>query len=402
MTRRLVLFGAAVMATLLGLAMLWQFRIVVIYVLISLLIAATFRPVVKTESRRGVFARLLLLLKYVVGFGVAILLIYLVGRFLSNDFQQLVQSLSVESAWKFPTWLQNGVVQKWLPTPSQLFDALTSQRQLALSVLLGVTQGLGDVLSGLIVILFLSVYWSLNHNHFERLWLSLLPAGMRQRARYIWRTVDRDLGAYTRSELIQSMIAVLLLGLGYRLLGSPYPALLAVTGAVAFLIPVIGPVLAAILPLLLGLLIGPQVGLFTILYTFLVAAALQFWVEPRLIKLRWDNPVLTFIILLAMADAFGILGIIASPPLSVVCQILWKFLVTDRVSANVGVQVADLKEQHARLQTAIAEMEGPPPQLVVSSMERLTGLIDKAEPLLKESQSSARDSVFHAGGGPRV
>jgi predicted PurR-regulated permease PerM len=81
--------------------------------------------------------------------------------------------------------------------------------------------------SGAAVILFLSIYWIINQIHFERLWLSLLPTGLRRQARDIWRTIEIDLGAYMRSELFQSLAAGLLLGLGYWALGSPYPVLLA-------------------------------------------------------------------------------------------------------------------------------------------------------------------------------
>ena len=55
MTKQVVVIGTAVMTTLLALVVLWQFRIVVIYVLISLALAATVRPILtpgcKTQLR---------------------------------------------------------------------------------------------------------------------------------------------------------------------------------------------------------------------------------------------------------------------------------------------------------------------------------------------------------------
>ncbi len=402
MTKQIVVIATAVMTTLLGLVALWQFRIVVLYVLISLVLAATFRPISRSESRRNLMTRLLLSLQYVVGLSISGFLIFLVGRFLIGDFQQLAQKLSVQSIWTLPAWLEGSLFQqlfvKWVPTPDKLFEAVVSQRQLVFPTIFGITQSIGSTLSGFIVIVFLSVYWSINQNHFERLWLSLLPAEQRKHARDIWRTIEHDLGAYTRSEIIQSLMAVVLLGVGYWLLGSPYPALLAVTGAIAWLVPVVGAVLAVILPLFLGLLNSPQLGLFAVLYTLIVLSALQVWVEPRLFKLKGDNPILTFVIILAMANAFGLFGIIVAPPVSVISQILWRLLVSDRVSSDttVQVQVADLREQQARLQATIKEMEGIPPPLVVSSMERLTGLLEKAEPLLKEIQASEELNLFHS------
>ena len=114
-----------------------------------------------------------------------------------------------------------------------------------------------------------------------------------------------------------------------------------------------------------------------------VVQALQVWIEPRLFTRKWNNPILTLVILLALADAFGLLGIILAPPLSVVCQIIWHLLVSDRSTPDAAVQVSDLKERHARLRLTIEEMEEPPPPLVLSGMERLAGLLEKAEPVLQ-------------------
>jgi len=390
MTKQLAVIGTAVMTTLLALLALWQFRVVVLCVLISLVLAATVRPIAISESRHNVVTRFLLILQYIVGLTIVGFLIFMAGRFLVGDFQQLAEKLSQQSTWTLPAWLQGGWLQqtlvRWLPTPDRLFAAITAQRQMIVPTILGITQSIGGFLSGSIIILFLSAYWSINQNHFERLWLSLLPAQQRKQARYIWRTVEHDLGAYTRSEIIQSVLAIVLLGLGYWALGSPYPTLLAITGAIAWLVPLVGAVLAIILPFLLGLLTSPQLSLFTVLYTLVVLAALQMWVEPRLFKLKLDNPILTFVILLAMADAFGLIGIVAAPPISVICQILWRLLITDRLASDTAAQVLDLREREARLRDAIANMEGTPPPLVASSMERLAGLLNKAEPILGSMQ----------------
>jgi hypothetical protein len=92
---------------------------------------------------------------------------------------------------------------------------------------------------------------------------------------------------------------------------------------------------------------------------------------------------LTFVILLAMADAFGLLGIIVAPPISVIVQSLWRLLINENVSAETVVHVSDLRERQAKLRAVIAQMEGKPPPQVVSSMERLTSLLEKAEPILE-------------------
>ena len=57
MTKQIVRIGAAVMTTLLALLILWQFRIVVVYVLISLALAAALRPSVTRLAGQGLLVR---------------------------------------------------------------------------------------------------------------------------------------------------------------------------------------------------------------------------------------------------------------------------------------------------------------------------------------------------------
>ncbi len=388
MTKRLVIFAMAIMITLLGLLVLWQFRIVVVYVLLSLTLAAALRPLVQRlvgQRLVGRIAWILLYLAVLSGFG---FLLWLTGRVVINDVQQLSHSLSVQDKWILPLWLEGTAFQRTLvaqlPTPSKLFEALTGdQGQLVLPALLGFTKGFSGLVSGLLIIVFLSIYWIINQIHFERLWLSLLPSGQRKRARGIWRTIEPDLGAYIRAQIINSLLVGLLLGLGYWVLGSPYPGLLALAGALACLIPVIGMPLAMMPPLLVGLLTSWQLSLFTVLFTLMILVVLGVWVKPRIFTRKWDNPILTLVLLLILAKAFGILGIIVAPPISAICQILWSRLVSHRRASGEAATVSDLKERQERLWDTIKAMEEPPLPLVTSSMEQLTSLIEKAEPVLQ-------------------
>ncbi len=394
MTKQLLGYAAAVMTTLLALVLLWQFRIVVVYLAISLVLAAVLRPLVNHLAGRGIVARVAWILLYVAVLGSFAVLLLAAAEAAMGEVQQLVRTLSAQDAWTLPLWLEGSAFQQTLmaqlPPPSMIFEAMTGdQGQLVLPAILDLTQGIGSVLSGALVILFLSLYWSINQNHFERLWLSLLPSGQRRQARDVWQTVESDIGAYIHGQIILSLLVGLLLGLGFWLLGSPYSALLALAGALASLIPVVGPVLVIISVLSVGLLSSVQLSLVTTLYALLVLAALAVWVKPRLFKRNWDNPVLTVVLLLAMADAFGLLGIILAPPLSVVCQILWSRLVSRRTVSGATAQISDLKERHARLLDTIRAMDGPPLALVTSSMARLNQLIAKAEPILQAGEPAA-------------
>ncbi len=400
MMKQVAVVGTAVMTTLLMLVVFWQFHIVVVYVLISLALAATVRPLIVDWANSRFVTRLGLILLYLLGFGILGFLIFLVSRFAIGDLQESAQMLSIQGAWILPSWLEGSWIQTtlvaWLPTPDKLFEALVGEQgQFVLPAVLGFTEGIGGVISSTLLVFLLSIYWSTNQIHFERLWLSLLPSEQRKRARSIWRAIELDLGAYIRSEIIQSLCAVLLLGLGYWLFGSRYSTLLALIGALAWLIPVVGAALAVILPLLVGLSTSVQLGLIMTFYTLAVLIVLQIWVEPRLFRRKWNNPILTLVILLAMADVFGLIGILAAPPLSAACQILWNLLVSNPLASGSAVQISDLKKRQEQLKYSIEKMDELPPPLVVSSMERLASLLKKAESVLPAAPPSESPNMFH-------
>jgi len=399
MTKKLLVFGTAVMTTLLALVLLWQFRTVVVYVLISLTLAAALRPLFNRLVGRGLAVRVAWILLYLVVLAGLGFLFFRTSETAINEIQQLAQTVSVQDKWVLPVWLEGSsfqqIVLAQLPPPSKLFEAVTgSQGQLVLPALLGFTQGIGSLVSAVIIILFLSLYWSINQIHFERLWLSLLPSGQRKQARGIWRVIEPDIGAYIRGELIQSLLAGLLIGLGCWLLGSPYPALLGLVGALACLIPVVGVAIAVVPVLVVGLLTSVQLSLLTAFFALVVMIVLGIWVKPRLFNRRWDNPILTVILLIALADAFGLVGIIVAPPISVVCQILCSRLVTRRAVSGTATQISDLKERQTLVWAAIKVMDEPPLPLVTSSVERLTHLLEKAEPILQASLPDESSESF--------
>ena len=398
MTKKIITFGLAVMITLLALLILWQFRLVVVYVLISVTLAATIRPLLSHLRRKRVLVRISWILIYLViisGFG---LLFFYSTKAIFTEIQLLANTVSVQDKWQLPYWLQGTTFENLLiprlPQPSLLFEAFTGEQgQLVLPTIMGFTQDLATMISAGFIILFLTIYWIINKINFERLWLSLLPSDQRKRARDIWRTIELDLGAYIRSQIVYSFLAGLLFGLGYWILGSPYPILLAFTGALACLIPVVGVALAVIPPILVGMLTDVQLSMFSMLYTIIVLIGLGIWVRPRLFNRKWDNPILTLILLMVMANAFGIPGIILAPPLSAILQILWHTLVIHRIESGAATQISDLKERQEKISKTIQALGGSPPALVASSMERLTLLIEKAEPVLNAAQDASEKPV---------
>jgi putative permease len=235
------------------------------------------------------------------------------------------------------------------------------------------------------IILVLSVYWSADRVHFERLWLSLLPAERRAHARRIWRELEQGVGAYIRSELAQSLIAGIVLGLGYWMIGLDFPILLAAFGALLWLIPWLGAVLAVILPFVVGLSISPLVAAITVIYTLGVLLVLEALVEPRLFNRRRYSSLLVVFFLVIMTEAYGLVGMILAPPLAASVQILFHHLVrffSSPGQADQAEQIAALKQRLQEIYLQLEEREERSPE-VASLAARLEALIEKTEEALQ-------------------
>ncbi len=109
-----------------------------------------------------------------------------------------------------------------LPPAAALYHAIGGARPtLLLDQALGVTRNTIDVTAQAVVVVALSAYWSTSREAFERLWLSLVPAPQRPRARDVWRAVERAVGSHVRGEVAASVLAALVLAVIFRLARLP-------------------------------------------------------------------------------------------------------------------------------------------------------------------------------------
>jgi predicted PurR-regulated permease PerM len=385
--KRLAVVAALVGCTVAAAALLWHFRGIVGLFVLSLAVAATLRPMV--ERQRWLPRSQAVLLTYLVVAGLGLALAAFVANRALSDIQQLADALVVayDRAWmRWPdgTALEQALAAR-LPPPDTLYESLAGEPGATmLAGALGVTLGLFDTLANLAVVLVLSLYWSLDQAQFERLWLSVLPTSQRAQARGIWRTMETGVGAYLRSELAQSVLAGVVLGLGYWLMGLQYPALLALVGALAWLIPWLGALLAVIPVMLTGVwALGGSVGLGlgAGLYTLAVLLALEFVVEPRLMARQRRSSLLVVLLALALGQAWGLAGLLAAPPLAAALHILFSQLFPQWIPAGdrrLAGQMADLAQRLAAVRADLAAAGEQAPPEMLSLAERLARLVTSA------------------------
>jgi predicted PurR-regulated permease PerM len=379
--------------TLNGLILLWQFRQALVLFLLSLATASAFHPLINYLTERRIPRIIALIISYATVLGVVAGLLWIMSGPLVRDLEQISNQIAVSYEQIRASWLENGTAFQHtltglIPPPEELFVRMGDKEGIwFFQGLMNVTTNLVGFLGSLGLVLILSLYWSADRLHFERLLLSLIAVDQRTQVRMIWRGIENGVGAYFRSELIQSLLAGFLLWFGYRLMSLDYPVLLAVLGALAWLIPWFGAVIAMIPPLLVGLSTDPTLGIIAALYTLLVLVVQEFIIEPRIFRRKSYNSVVLVLVILVLTDAFGLVGLLLAPLLSATIQNIFKYLVhppitldaSDQPSGIPIVATAQLRRRLEQTKESIDDYDPSPPLNIVSLVERLDHLIVEAE-----------------------
>lgn len=122
--KRLAWVTAVILGTLAAALLFWEFRTAVVLFILSLVIAATVRPLVDWFAARRLPRGLALLLAYAVCVGFLIALIVIWSGPLLTDLQQLTQDVTrgyeqMRTQWPTGTPFQQSLAQH-LPTASDL------------------------------------------------------------------------------------------------------------------------------------------------------------------------------------------------------------------------------------------------------------------------------------------
>jgi predicted PurR-regulated permease PerM len=384
--KRLAWYTTVVFATLMVIFLLWQVRSGIWLFVFSLAVAASVRPLITQMVQRGISLSIALILAYSVVFSVAGVLFWLLAVPLLIDLQQLGNDLAIGYQHVLVVWPEGNAIQQAiagrLPSSDDLYGAIVGDEGVvAVQTMMGFTSDFLEIGGNLVIILVLSVYWTADRARFERLWLSLIPVEYRAQAREIWQDTETHVGAYMRSELIQSLIAGLLLGIGYWLIGLDYPVILAFINALVWLIPIMGLLLSLLIVTAAGLGGNLVVAIVAAFYTLFIFFTMRRLIEPRFFDRQRFNGLLLVLVLIAFIDAFGLLGLIIAPAVAIAIQELYTHFLQERAPAAEGKtvpQLGDLQERVAKVEAMVAQEEIEPSPEVASMLKRLKQLVEEA------------------------
>ena len=377
--KRVAWYIVVIALTLMVLLLIWQFSISIVLFGLSLAVAAAVRPLINELGMRSRSKRLALVLVYTALIASILLALGIAGQFMFWDLQTLTDDFATSYDLIKKDWPSQGSpfqqsLAERLPSPDDLYDAITSEEGL---LTLATDGGPGrDIFSSMgyfAIILVLSMYWSADQLRFERLTVSLFPSEHRPKALHIWRAIEGGVGTYLRSQTIQSVLAAVILGVGFWLIGLRYPALFAIWAGVVRLVPWFG-VLIAVLPLF-GVALGGAVvpGSLAILFTILVLSFLRMVTGSMFVDYQRNNSLLIVLFVILLAEAFGFIGVLLAPPLTVAIQILLRELYPLFARRNTERlrQAFELKNRLSRLRRSLQDPKSDESKRFVGQLYQL-------------------------------
>lgn len=210
--------------TLTGIALIWPLRGVLLLFALSLAVAAAVRPLTEWLRRLNFPTTAAVAVSFLIAVAVVTIPLGLLVGPLSSEIYRFSDEAVVayDHVASQPTRLAADDVEA-ANVAALLRDSVRNNDTDADSSVTETFFGMTFSLFGLAVeagvVLVLSIYWTLDRDYLERLWLSLLSPERRSKVRDLVRTVEYEVGAYFRSEFLQSLAAVVLLLLGYLTLG---------------------------------------------------------------------------------------------------------------------------------------------------------------------------------------
>ncbi len=195
-----------------------------------------------------------------------------------------------------------------------------------------------EVVAGLLLITFVTIYIGTDPDTYRRGMLALVSHGRRQRAGEVLTAISVALRKWLETQAIAMLTIGVVVTIALKLLGIKAALSLGIIAALFEFIPTLGPILSAIPGITMAFLDSPQKAL---------AVALVYWgvqmieghvLIPMLMKEGMDlPPVLTILSQALMALVFGFLGLLLAVPLLATILVAVKMLYVEDVLGAAAV-----------------------------------------------------------------
>jgi predicted PurR-regulated permease PerM len=340
-------FGVGFFVTLGGLAAILvglavsNLSTVIIYIVFALFAALGLDPVVRFLERRGLQRAWAIVTVYIafaiVLVGILLLIVPTVVRQVTQfvtDIPGLIDSFLASDVYQ---WLESnfgdsvtdlvGELQKFATDPGNIAAIGGGVLKVGVSIATGI--------SGVIIILVLSLYFLASLPAIKKSFVRLVPARNRIGVADLTEQITDSVGGYLMGMVVLAFCNALLAFFLYLFLGLPFPALMGVVAFCITLIPLVGSVLFWAVASILALFTSPVSALiFAVIY--LIYMQFEAYVlTPRVMNRAISVPgALVVIGALVGGTLLGLLGALVAIPVTASILLIIKQVIVPRQDAK--------------------------------------------------------------------
>ena len=256
-----------------------------------------------------------------------------------------VETQSREFAEAFPTLLDEALalanrLQSFFGLGTQIGLNPESFSELGRKVLTGSTvstaAGVGltaaTVVSLAAVVFISTIYLVIRPEPWINGFVSLFPAGWRQRTREVLQALYQTVQRWFLGQLAAMTFIAVFWAISLSLIGVPFALLIGIFSGLISFIPYLGALISIVIPVLLALISDPFSVVWVILAFVIIQQIEGNLLQPIIMSRAVDlHPALVVFAILVMGTLFGIVGVFLAVPLVAALQVLVRELWVQRM-----------------------------------------------------------------------
>lgn len=304
-----------------------QLKLVVIPVLIAIILAAAFSPVITFLRKRGVAAIWATWITLLVSFAVFGGLITLIVFAVRDQWDDLASSAS-DGIDQLVVFAKNGpfsIDQTQIDSFRDSAVGFLTSSQFGSGAIAGVSV-VGELVTSVVLLIVILFFFLKDGDRIWAFFLNPFSAAHHARGERIGHTAVRTLGGYVRGTATVAFVDAAAIGIGIAIIGVPLALPLAVIVFLSAFIPLIGATVAGILAALVALVAnGPVSALIVVIIVIAVNQLEGNFLQPVVMAQSLKlHPLVILLALTAGTILGGIIGAVLSVPIAAVAWAIIK------------------------------------------------------------------------------
>ncbi|VAX17252.1 hypothetical protein MNBD_IGNAVI01-572 [hydrothermal vent metagenome] len=297
-------------------------------VIISLLIAFIFNPVVTFLENHGMKRFLAVLIVFaLIGVLVVLGISFMIPK-IASQFNLLASVITKENINKLILQIQAGI-SDYIPFIDAADFAAKIEEFISTFFLTSVnnfTQIIGGIVSALaimIIVPFITFFLLKDNKKIVKGIVNLVPNKYFEFSFYVIDKISKQLGKYVRGWILDAFIVGFLSGVGLWILGIKNSATIGLIAGIGHLIPYFGPVIGGLPAILISVIqFGDLSKLPEILIMFtIIYSSDSGYIQPNIFSKTTDfHPLLIILLILMGGQLLGILGMLLAVPTATVLK----------------------------------------------------------------------------------